>query len=172
MAARNNNTTPASSSLRTDSLCDERLWRMVDANINRLLEGLRACEDVVRFYFGDRSCGVWKKMRSQVWACPWTRDQIHRLRSRDSQADCGYDQPSRHEGCRDSVADVFFANAQRVKEAARVLEELAKLWDSDEAQRFKALRYQVYAIEKDLGLRFMRPEQEKRHTKKRKGRQA
>jgi hypothetical protein len=53
------------------------------------------------------------------------------------------------ESRRGSVADVFYANAQRAKESLRVLEEFAKLKDITVASQLKKLRYTVYEIEKN-----------------------
>ncbi len=50
---------------------------------------------------------------------------------------------------RDSIADIFFANIQRVKESLRVLEEFSKLTDKKVSGRLKQLRYRIYQIEKD-----------------------
>jgi hypothetical protein len=46
--------------------------------------------------------------------------------------------------------DVFYANSQRAKESLRVLEEFAKLRDRRLAEDLKKLRYQVYALEKNV----------------------
>ena len=43
---------------------------------------------------------------------------------------------------RENLSDIFYANAQRVKESLRVLEEVTKLLDPRCALKLKKLRYQ------------------------------
>ena len=50
---------------------------------------------------------------------------------------------------RKNIADIFLANAQRVKESVRVLEEFFKLFDRKISLNFKKLRYRIYHIEKE-----------------------
>ena len=51
---------------------------------------------------------------------------------------------------RKDINAVFFANAQRVKESLRVLEEVSKLIDSRRSSMLKLLRYKVYALEQKV----------------------
>ena len=44
----------------------------------------------------------------------------------------------------------MIANFNSTQESARVLEEILKLSDSKKAEEFKALRYELYELEKNL----------------------
>ena len=57
---------------------------------------------------------------------------------------------SRSELKRTNVKDIFYANAQRVKESVRVLEEMAKLVNIATSAQLKKIRYKMYALEKDF----------------------
>ena len=139
---------------------DKRALRVIDANLNRLLEGLRVCEEIERFIICNaRLTSSFKKLRHKVTAASknWDISHLPLINSRDSRGDIG--KPSieselKRKGCR----DIFYANIQRAKESARVLEEFAKLDNSKTALNFKDLRYKLYQIEKEAfaGLQSLR----------------
>ena len=123
---------------------------MIDANLNRVKEGLRVCEEVTRFILDDRSLtSKFKTLRHHVDLaaadCP---DRDHLLASRASKKDVGRTVSIHSELQRSGYRDIFLANIQRVKESIRVLEEFSKLNRVDAAVKFKALRYDVYELEK------------------------
>lgn len=124
--------------------------RIIDANINRTKEGLRVCEEIVRFVLNSRSLtSEFKKKRHQIDAL--IRSLPHSLpdllKERKSLKDVGKNIYI-NELKRENFKDIFFANIQRVKESIRVLEEFAKLRDKNFAVKFKKLRYEIYEIEK------------------------
>jgi len=124
--------------------------RILDANANRCAEGLRVIEEIVRLGRGDQALqGRLKEIRHGV------REGLEALsgsavRFRDSVRDVGRDTPSRSEMFRGSLEDVTRANFARAEEALRVLEEYGKLIDADTASRFKKLRFELYAVERDF----------------------
>ena len=125
-----------------------RILRTVDANINRVSEGLRVLEDVSRFIVEDvNATRQLKSMRHQVNHMAGGLG-IHLLLSRDAGGDIGAggDLVKEH---RDLNA-VVRANAKRAQEGLRVLEELAKLPDLKDkipAEEIRKSRYVVYSIE-------------------------
>ena len=132
------------------NLQDKAVIRIIDANINRVKEALRVCEEVTRFVMDNRllTSGL-KNIRHEVdlaiKALPVSFSA--RLEARCSRQDVGKDVFGR-ELYRADIGDVFFANMQRVKECTRVLEEFSKLVSRNAAVKFKRLRYQAYDIEK------------------------
>ncbi len=126
------------------------IGRILDANLNRAKEGLRVCEEITRFVLNQHKItATFKALRHRVNILS-ARFYPHGmlLKHRQAQSDVGR-LNSRGELKRANLADVFFANIQRVKESLRVLEEFSKLSDKRNALGFKALRYQVYALEKE-----------------------
>ena len=125
-------------------------YRVIDANLNRVKEGLRVCEEVVRFVLENKKITAdFKKARHQVDAlAKKICFKAVLLAERQSQKDVG-----RLNSCgelkRCNVKDIFWASIQRVKESLRVLEEFSKLVNIKAAKGFKQLRYDVYEIEKD-----------------------
>lgn len=124
------------------------LLRILDANFNRAKEGLRVCEDILRFSLNDEGLTQeYKKMRHSLNAIFQIGSLNHLLKSRDITADIGK-KTTPEESYRKDLASVFFANSQRVKESLRVLEECSKLINIKTSQQFKKIRYSVYDLEK------------------------
>ena len=126
--------------------------RIIDVNINRLTEGLRVVEEIVRFEFED------KKLLTSI-------RQIHNrltrtiknyrktiIPFRKSETDLGrsdkFDKLKRQ-----NLSDVLFANLKRAQEAARVLEEIIKINDVKMSAFFKEIRFSLYDIEKLIAIK-------------------
>lgn len=124
--------------------------RIIDANMNRLREGLRVIEDICRFGLDDAPLGArLKKARHSVQAI---REQFpggDLLSARDSIGDVGrrrIKEPDR----RGNLLQTLGASFGRAQESLRVLEEMAKLSSPPAARAAKALRYEVYDLEKAI----------------------
>jgi len=133
-----------------------RIFRIIDANLNRTKEGLRVCEDVARFIFDNRKVTAeYKKVRHALAtlakACGKNTKSL--IVYREIEKDVGRRSTSL-EFRRESARDIFYANSQRVKESIRVLEEFTKLTNPKRAEGFKRLRYRIYALEKDIVKKF------------------
>lgn len=130
------------------------LYRIIDANFNRAKEGLRVCEDICRFELNHkRLTRTIKRLRHQLTDGVLSFPLKRLVRARGIEEDVGKSSiPS--EFSRKNLEDIFYANAQRVKESIRVLEECAKLLNKDSTRQFKRLRYQMYAFEKNVAEKF------------------
>jgi thiamine-phosphate pyrophosphorylase len=133
-----------------------RILRTVDANINRVSEGLRVLEDISRFILEDEDATHrLKAVRHQV--NDLARDLgIRLVLSRDSEGDIGAggDLTKGHGDLRSIVR----ANAKRAQEGLRVLEELTKLpelKDAVPADAIRKSRYLVYTVESSLILKLV-----------------
>jgi len=127
--------------------------RIIDANLNRLREALRVCEDVTRFILDDKDYTArLKDIRHDVFKAVSDSNKLgysSLLSSRDSIGDVGKESIS-SELKRTDPFDILSANFQRAKESVRVLEEFSKMVDSKLAQRFKGIRFYIYNLEKVL----------------------
>jgi hypothetical protein len=122
--------------------------RIIDVNLNRLTEGLRVVEDIVRLGLEHpRLLARVRKLRTQVGR------EVRALRrqvipSRKSEADLGrgdrFDRTKRK-----SLEDVLLANFKRAEESARVLEEVLKVMKPELAGEFKAVRFRLYDLERE-----------------------
>ena len=108
---------------------NKKILRIIDANVNRVKEGLRVCEDEVRFFSNNSySTKEFKTIRHRVTdlikQAPFTTNAL--LKSRDVKKDVG--RPSNAiEFNRKNTSDIFLANIQRSKESIRVIEEFFKV---------------------------------------------
>ena len=130
------------------SVSGDAAARIVDVNLNRLTEGLRVVEDVVRLGLENRRllAGI-RKLRTQVGRDVRTlRRQV--ISSRKSETDLGrsdrFDRTKRR-----SLEDVLLANFKRAEESARVLEEVLKVGEPGLAGKFKAVRFRLYDLERE-----------------------
>jgi len=124
---------------------EERLYRVIDANLNRLKEGLRVVEDVRRYGFDDLALA--KKIKNLRHKAKIPQKEF--LKFRDAVNDVL--KPSlKDEQIRLNLDDLQTANIKRAQESARVLEECFKLVDVKISEIFKTVRYELYEIEKEI----------------------
>jgi thiamine-phosphate pyrophosphorylase len=131
-----------------------RILRTIDANVNRVSEGLRVLEDISRFIVEDTALSQQLKSTRHAISKLAGGLNINLIENRDVPGDIGArsDLTTEH---MDLVA-VVRANAKRVEEGLRVLEELSKLPELKPglpAAPLKEYRYQVYSVEKALAAR-------------------
>ena len=123
--------------------------RIIDANVNRAVEGLRVMEEVVRFVVGNKSLTAQiKTSRAKLrkLANQLSQKEVH-FKNRKVSKDVGRRSFSKSEAKRKTILDVFMANSKRAQEALRVLEEFSKLVDPKAGKTFKAIRFKVYQWE-------------------------
>lgn len=138
---------------------DPSTLRMIDANLNRAREGMRAMEDCARFVLGDASLSQRLKrarhaMREAADALPVPPGAL--LASRDSAGDVGTAISTGSEHARADHADLAQAGAKRACEALRVIEESVKTLGISGAP-FESIRYTLYDLERDLVLALRPP---------------
>ncbi|MGP1580183.1 MAG: thiamine-phosphate pyrophosphorylase [Wolinella sp.] len=120
--------------------------RILDANLNRLREGIRVIEDVMRYARDDSAHSQrLKNLRHNARL----NLPLQILAYRDIIGDVAK-ATSKQEQERANLEGILLANFKRTQESARVLEETLKLLDSSEAERFKQLRYELYDLEKSI----------------------
>lgn len=135
------------------------ILRVIDANGDRIAEGLRVLEDVARFILND------SPLTEQL------KDLRHSLRrysstealsARDSERDVGA--LAEESTLRGDLVSVVRANAHRVQEGLRVLDELGKAVSPGQPSqdipldvgRLKEARFALYSIERELVSRLLR----------------
>lgn len=127
------------------------IMSILDANLNRAREAARVLEEYARFILRDaRLTERAKDLRHQVSRMGGDVLQLQALGSRDSQQDPGTAITSASEKSREGVRDVVRANALRLAEALRAIEEWGKLSSEALAAQAKQLRYQCYELEQAL----------------------
>jgi len=143
--------------------------RMIDANLNRMSEGLRVLEDVARFVLDDAQLSQRLRALRHELMRGTGGLRIELLSHRDSDEDVGrhcafsleQKSPVEQVAARQSLLEVVTANAKRVQESLRVIEELAKLPELSgrlNSASFERGRFSLYSLEKDLISRISRRE--------------
>lgn len=128
-------------------------WRVLDAAANRAREGLRVVEDFARFALNDRHLmACLKVLRHRLAAALRRLPADELLAARDTLADVGTAVSSDAEWSRPDLASVATANAKRLQESLRTLEEFGKMVDRPMAAEVEQLRYQSYTLERALAI--------------------
>ena len=122
------------------------LFRVVDANLNRLKEGIRVVEDILRYRDNNQELSSKLKELRHLSQVKETKEL---LRYRDTNNDV-LRSSIKSELNRSGVENIIIANFKRAQESSRVLEELYKLNDIKYSENFKYIRYELYALEKKV----------------------
>lgn len=124
---------------------NERIYRVIDANLNRLKEGLRVVEDIKRYVFNDAQLAY--KIKNLRHKAKIPTNEFIKFRDADSDV---LKKSTKTEQDRQNLDDIMIANLKRAQESARVLEECFKLVNLEHSELFKTIRYELYEIEKQL----------------------
>jgi thiamine-phosphate pyrophosphorylase len=138
--------------------------RMIDANLNRSSEGLRVLEDVARFILNDAKLSQQLRTLRHDLAQETKSLSVGLLLQRDSEHDVGHPLLKNRELTMEATSlrgllDLVTANAKRVEESLRVVEELAKLPEISSmlnSAGFEQTRFALYTLERDLISRISR----------------
>lgn len=121
-----------------------KIYRILDANLDRAREGLRIIEEWCRFGLNSTELtDRCKHLRQQIGQ--WHSDEIRA--ARDTPNDAGTELTHPQEQQRSNLDAVLRSNFCRVQEALRVLEEYGKLHSVQMGADCKQMRYQVYTLE-------------------------
>ncbi len=120
--------------------------RLLDANLNRLREGIRVVEDIYRYIFNNKKIATQLKTLRHK-----SRIELYHqlLDSRDIQNDVLKTSTSSEQN-REDLNSILIANFKRAQESSRVLEEFGKLIDTKTSENFKNIRYELYHLEKSI----------------------
>ena len=131
--------------------------RIIDANLNRIGEGLRVLEELARLVLNDvLLTQQLKTMRHEMVRGDLVFNQ-QLLQARDSAADVGINLEVAGEEKKGNLSAIVLANSRRVQEALRVIEELAATVGVNlDSEKFKQARFNLYTIEKVLLSRLLR----------------
>jgi thiamine-phosphate pyrophosphorylase len=131
----------------------QQLLRAVDANSNRVSEGMRVVEEIVRFILNDPSLTErLKEMRHLVRerTLQMSGSLTELMESRESDGDVGRPLSTKDSSERTNAAGIVAANIRRAQEGLRVLEELSASLDQESSNQFKELRFELYSLEKKV----------------------
>ena len=122
---------------------------MLDANLNRAAEAARVLEDVARFVADDGSiAGGFKDLRHALAQVAAALPPGQLAAHRDVGGDAGREREGALEGARSGAHALVVANAARLSQALRAIEECLKSVPSvpGTAWSVEALRYSAYDL--------------------------
>lgn len=142
---------------RTMIILPRETLRIIDANTNRIGEGLRLLEEYARMVLNDTGITQQlKNLRHTAVSLP-VEIQTGLLAARDSAGDVGRSMNVPGEEKRRGIPEMVIANAKRVQESLRVMEELAKTAGSElDPEKYRKARFSLYTVEKELMLKLRR----------------
>ncbi|MCT7626965.1 thiamine-phosphate pyrophosphorylase [Aliarcobacter butzleri] len=117
--------------------------RLIDANLNRLREGIRVVEDIFRYVYNNKELATKLKNLRHLAR---TQNYYELLETRDVKNDV-LRESIKSEQNRDNLNSILIANFKRAQESARVLEEFTKLTSIKDTENFKYIRYELYNLE-------------------------
>lgn len=117
--------------------------RIIDANLNRLREGIRVVEDIFRYVYNDKTTALkLKELRHLSRITLY----LELLETRDIKNDV-LRESIKSEQNRSDLYSILIANFKRAQESSRVLEEFCKLLSVEDSENFKYIRYELYNLE-------------------------
>lgn len=117
--------------------------RLIDANLNRLREGIRVVEDIFRYVHNNKEVATKLKNLRHLARI---ENYYELLETRDVKNDV-LRESIKSEQNRDNLNSILIANFKRAQESARVLEEFTKLTSIKDSENFKYIRYELYNLE-------------------------
>lgn len=123
--------------------------RIIDANLDRIGEGLRVLEDLARFGLNDADLARrLKEARHSLLTTGWPSPQ-QLLQARDTAGDVSINLETADQQLSRDLPATAVANARRVQEALRVIEEMAAHAGLS-VERFRRARFELYELEQTL----------------------
>lgn len=124
------------------------VYRIIDANINRVSEGIRVIEDIERFVFENRE--ISKELRDIRHLVRKSFKSPELLRNRSSNTDIGFQISQKSTlDKKEDIETLLISNFKRVEEGIRSIEECLKiLGHYEESKIYEQIRFKVYGLEK------------------------
>ena len=122
---------------------EKNYLRLIDANLNRLREGIRVVEDIFRYVYNDKQTAIKLK---ELRHLSRLENYIELLETRDVNNDV-LRASIKSEQNRTNLYSILIANFKRAQESSRVLEEFTKLISIKDSENFKYIRYELYNLE-------------------------
>ena len=132
---------------------ERAVYRIIDANFNRAREAARVIEEFCRFALNSAPLTERaKQLRHELSAAINKLDAGRLLSSRDTVGDVGVGKKVDKQLERTDVASTFTAACKRLTEALRTLTEMTRTQNQSVADAIEKLRFDAYALEKDIVL--------------------
>lgn len=127
------------------------ILRIIDANINRLGEGLRVLEEFARLSLNDS--GMTRQLKDLRHKLVHTAPELQKrlIGARNAAEDVGKSMDVPGEEKAGDASATIIANSRRVQESLRVMEELAGNRELGlDSEDYRKARFDLYTVEKNL----------------------
>ena len=134
-------------------MTNQSVLRIVDANLNRLAEGLRVLEEAARMVLDDAEITRQLKNLRHDLIRNDVVSNVELIQARDSKGDVGADIEVSGEEKQKELPLIIIANSRRAQESLRVLEEMAKVPEIAsklDSAKYRKARFELYALEQKL----------------------
>lgn len=130
-------------------------YRIIDANINRVSEGLRVIEDIERFIFEKEE--IAKEIREIRHLVRKSFKSPQLLQNRNSNTDIGLKiSQNTTLDKKEDIDSLLISNFKRVEEGLRSIEECLKILEYyQESKIYEKLRFSVYSLEKKVFIKVL-----------------
>ena len=123
--------------------------QIIDANFNRIREGLRVVEDGIRFYLENEE--LFKKVKNFRHKFINEVLKNFRLEILRTERDIYRDKGKNYDiSGKENIKKLIEKNCLRIEEGLRVIEEYSKCLKSSLSKSFHNLRFEFYEIEKQI----------------------
>ena len=141
------------------------MLRLIDANLDRLGEGLRVLEDISRFLLNDAVLS--KRLKTLRHSLVKSLGSLEQdlISARRVAEDVGAPTEKRVTLQHKDLPAMVMANSRRVQESLRVLEEFSRLSGeplAGKAGEFESIRFEAYELEQQLVGRLLRQDKASR----------
>ena len=126
--------------------------RLLDANINRVSEGIRVVEDVARFVYNQKEFSKELREKRHYLRKLFIQKDNDFLNSRDTKKDVGIEITKESQlDKKSNIKNIVVGNFKRIQEGLRSIEEISKIsCDYSISKEVEALRYSFYNLEKEF----------------------
>ena len=126
--------------------------RLLDANINRVSEGIRVVEDVARFVYNKKEFSKELREKRHYLRKLFIEKDRDFFNSRDTKKDVGIEITKASQlDKKSNIKNIVVGNFKRIQEGLRSIEEISKIsCDYSISKEVEALRYSFYNLEKEF----------------------
>lgn len=134
----------------SDYFYSGRIWRIIDANINRTSEGIRVIEDILRFGFNAKELTESMRNLRHSLRKLFSKHDLNLINWRNSEKDIGKDiSQSSLNDSKTNIKQLLLSNFKRLQEGLRTIEENLKIVSEyQKSKEVEKIRFQTYTEEK------------------------
>lgn len=126
--------------------------RLLDANINRVSEGIRVIEDIARFVYNQKEFSKELREKRHYLRKLFIEKDRDFFNSRDTKRDVGIEITKESQlDKKSNIKNIVVGNFKRIQEGLRSIEEISKIsCDYSISKEVETLRYSFYNLEKEF----------------------